>query len=238
MYKKGKFDPENNPVFADYISGLAHEVRNPLANINLSVEMLESVLDKDKEEWTIYTDIIRRNAARINGLMLELLRHRQPEESNAAECSVYELLEEVIDMAKDRAALKKIAVSKDYAQDCIVSWDKSGMKLALSNIVINAIESMEPSLGKLSFSTKSLKDKYIIQIKDNGCGITTANLKNIFSDYYTAKPDGLGMGLSLTSHILKRNQVHLQVKSEPEKGSSFILWFYQNNHGSFQQQPG
>ncbi|MGZ5191442.1 MAG: sensor histidine kinase, partial [Flavisolibacter sp.] len=115
-------------------------------------------------------------------------------------------------------------VKKDYsAYDCQKVLNEPKMKIALTNIIVNAVEAMTGEDGKLKILTRSTGDKLIIQIEDNGCGISKENLKNIFKPYFTSKPGGLGLGLAATLDILRSNHVTVKVESEVGKGTCFIL---------------
>ena len=222
--------PAIPPDYSDqFASSLAHEVRNPLTNIKLSVEMLESIIE-DKG-LKVYLDIIMRSSARINILITELLKYQLTNEVHGEKHSIQELLDEVIEMAGDRIGLKNIVVLKDYAAlDCMIVLDRLKMKIALTNIIVNAIDAMGSDKGELKLVTKSIDNKYVIQIEDNGCGISQGNLKDIFTPYFTNKPGGLGLGLTTTLDILRSNHVGLNVKSEEGKGTRFILLFDKKLH--------
>jgi len=205
-----------------FATALIHEVRNPLTNINLAVEMLGSAI-KDNQ-LKIYLDIITRSSIRINSLICDLLKYE--DEVQVEKCSLHQLLDEVLEMAGDRIRLKKIAVSKDYASnDCKIELNRLKMLIGLTNIVVNSIDAMIPGKGELKLVTKSVEGKCIIQIEDNGCGISKENLKNIFKPYFTNKAGGLGIGLATTCDILRSNNVGVNVESEEGKGTRFILTF-------------
>jgi signal transduction histidine kinase len=209
---------------APFASALAHEVRNPLSNINLAVEMLKSeIQDKDQK---IYLDIIMRSSIRITDLVNELLQFQQSEEGHPEKHSIHQLLDEVLAMAEDRITLKKIVVTKNYAiKDCKIILNRPKLKIALTNIIINAIDAMSDVQGELRLVTKSIAGKYIVQIEDNGCGISKGNLKYVFTPYYTNKPGGLGLGLATTYDILRSNHVGVNIESEEGHGTCFILMF-------------
>src|SRR5687768_14301861 len=213
---------------SQFVSALAHEIRNPLANINLSVGILQSAIKDD--ELKTYLDIIIRSSIRINHLINDLLQYQDADEMLAEKYSVHQLLDEVLDMTGDRIMLKDIAVRKTYAaQDCRIVMNRPEMKIALTNIIINAIDAMDSEKRELKLVTKSIRGKFLIRIEDNGCGISKSNLKNIFKPYFTTKPGGLGVGLGATYVILQSNHVEVKVESEAGKGTRFIL-FLNNNH--------
>ena len=207
-----------------FSSALVHEVRNPLNNINLAIEMLTStIMDNDQK---IYIDIIRRAAFRINGLVTELLNPCEPGEMTSEKQSIHQLLDDVLALAEDRIRLKNISVRKDYTTiDCRIWMNKQQMKIALTNIIINAIDAMALNSGRLKLVTRSINGQCVIEIEDNGKGISKENLANIFKPFFTNKPGGMGLGLSTTLEILHANRGRVDVKSKLGRGTSFLLSF-------------
>ena len=221
--------PYNADTTPAFVAALAHEVRNPLANINLSVDMIKT--GYTEVELKLYLDIIMRSSKRINDLMLELLKYHPDNEEPDENHSVHQLLDEVVKLAEDRLILKNIKVSKIYAlQDCIAMFNDAKMKIALTNIVVNAIEAMASEKGELKLTTKSMEGKHIIEIEDNGCGINNMDMDHIFKAYFTKKPGGLGIGLATTYDILQSNNVEVQVESQEGKGTRFRLFFDANSY--------
>jgi signal transduction histidine kinase len=206
-------------------SVLAHEVRNPLTNITLALEMLESCL-KDNDEAKTYLDIILRSTMRINILVNELMKKDQGDEIHTEKHSIHDLIDEVLLMAQDRIRLKNIVINKEYAtEDSDIALNKPELKIALTNIIINAIDAMTPDKGELKVVTKATDDKCVLAIEDNGCGISKENLPSIFIPYFTNKPGGMGLGLANTLDILRLNQVRIDVESVVNVGTKFILSF-------------
>ena len=212
----------NEPGF--FSAALLHEVRNPLTNITLAVEMLQSGVTGELQKT--YLEIITRASFRINGLITDLVRHQQPGLLQHNKYSLNHLMDEVMFMASDRLLVKNINVTKVYSsRDCQATGDRPAMLIALTNIVINAIDAMKKENSLLKVVTHYLDGRYIIQVEDNGCGICEANLKHIFKPYYSSKKNGLGIGLAATKDILKANKVRVHVESEPGVGTKFTLSF-------------
>jgi signal transduction histidine kinase len=210
----------------NFISAISHEIRNPLTNINLSVGLLQEAL-KDKD-LKMYLDIIMRNSKRIDDLVTDLLKTQNSEIVPVAYHSIYQLLEEVLETAADRITLKNITVHKLYAPDDFkIAFSRQEMKIALTNIVINAIEAMPEGKGELTLATTSTADHYIIHIEDNGRGISEQNLKHLFKPYFTDRPGGLGLGLSTAYATLRSNDVTVNVTSKQGTGTIFTLLFDQ-----------
>ena len=208
-------------------SVLAHELRNPLTNIMLTIHLLESKILDDNDR--MYMDIIKRNSAKINDLINDLLKGQKKDEIQTEKQSIHQLLDEVIELASDRLVLKNVIVKKNYAPyDLKAKMDKPKIKIALTNIVINAIDAMPLEKGELRLCTKLIRGRHAISIQDNGCGISKEILPFIFNPYFTNKPGGVGIGLAATKDILLSNQIGVKVDSVMGEGTRFILLFEKN----------
>ncbi|MGI8951562.1 MAG: ATP-binding response regulator [Chitinophagaceae bacterium] len=203
---------------------LAHEVRNPLNNINLSVEQLTA--EMDNEEAKLYIDIIKRNSKRIGALISELLNSSKPTQIVLQKKSLQTVLDESIAAASDRITLKKIKLQVKYPDEMVyIKADAEKLKIAFLNVIINAIEAMQEE-GNLNISL--LKDgalNYKVIISDNGSGISDENMSRLFEPYFTSKRNGLGLGLASTLNILKSHKAFIDVQSKPNEGTTFTLKF-------------
>lgn len=99
------------------------------------------------------------------------------------------------------------------------------MKIALTNIIVNAIEAMAGVQGVLTLATKLVYGKYVIEVKDNGCGISKENINKMFKIMFTSKPGGLGIGLTIIYDILRLNHVAINIESLEGEGTTFSLLF-------------
>jgi signal transduction histidine kinase len=207
-----------------FACALAHEVRNPLETINLAVQLLKS--PSKVYDQKLYLDIIMKASGQINNLIAERLTTWQPDEMKPERYSVHQLLDEALSMTADRILLKNIAVRKDYTSlDCKILVNRQKIKMALTNIIINSIEAMPSEKGKLKLVTRSINGQCVIEIEDNGIGISKENLKNIFTPHFSNKAGGMGLGLSTTKDILNSSRAMVQVESTEGKGTRFILSF-------------
>jgi signal transduction histidine kinase len=208
----------------EFTSTLLHEIRNPLTNIHLAIEVLKSTITDDSSR--MYLDIIERGSMRINEQLTSLLVPTGNKDIQSEEYSIHQLLNEVLDIENDRLLLKNISVNRVYDQKGYKTiLNKQGIKIALTNIIINAIEAMPSENGQLTLITRDEGDDYIVEIEDNGAGISKENLACIFEPYFTTKPGGLGIGLSTTLDILFSNHVKVNVRSKEGKGTQFVLFF-------------
>jgi signal transduction histidine kinase len=209
------------------VSVLVHELRNPLTNIMLTIHLLESKILDDNDR--MYMDIIKRSSAKINDLVNDLLKGQRQQEVEPEKYSIHQLLDEVIEMANDKIILKNIVVKRSYASyDLKIKMDMPKIKIALTNIIINAVDAMGSKNGELRLGTKLIKGKCAVSIQDNGSGISKENLPLIFDPYFTNKQNGVGVGLAATKDILQSNKVGVRVESLIGHGTRFILLFEKN----------
>jgi PAS domain S-box-containing protein len=201
---------------------LAHEVRNPLNNIDLAANQLFE--EKNEDAIKVYLEIINRNSKRIADLITELLRATP--NIVLTESNLLQIVEETIGVAKDRILLKKIKLSTGYPKESItIQADQSKLKIAFLNIIINATEAMSPGAGELTITLKKEDQKAIVIIQDNGCGIKQENIPHLFEAYYTDKKNGLGLGLSTTYNIITSHNGTVEVDSKPNEGTRFTITF-------------
>ena len=207
------------------VRALAHEVRNPLNNINLSIEQLSQ--ESTTESGSVYMDIISRNSKRINDLISELLRSSSLTPENIREKkSLQIILDEAIATIIDRITLKKVNWRVIYPNEpAYVMADPLKLQIAFANIIINAIEAMKEEKGELDISVTSQNGHHLVSIKDNGTGISQENLPHLFEPYFTFKRNGLGLGLATTLSIIQSHKASIDVQTGLNEGSNFILRF-------------
>ena len=202
---------------------LAHEVRNPLNNITLSVEQIQA--ENPDESIEMYLDIIQRNSKRISDLITELLNSSRPTEIVMTETPFQHVLDTVMSRAIDRLTLKNINFSLDYpTHPVLVLADAEKLSIALLNIIINASEALDGIAdSKLLLSLREEDGQAIVTIEDNGCGIPEDNLTRLFEPYFTQKRNGMGLGLASTLNIVKAHGGVIEVNSEVGKGTTFTV---------------
>lgn len=225
--ERATFQIEKLRSTATLLRTLAHEVRNPLTNINLSVEQLKP--EMDSEEANIYLDIIARNCGRIDSLISELLDLSRPAEISLQKTRLQEILDSTLAAASDRIALKNIRLELMYPdKPAFVMADKEKLRIAFLNILINAVEAVPAQSGVITVAIREeTPQHYKVCINDNGGGIPEENISRIFEPYFTSKTNGFGLGLAATWNILQSHRAGIDVSSQLGEGTSFMLTFEQ-----------
>lgn len=205
---------------------IAHEVRNPLTNIGLAVAQIKGEMPAQDESSAMLFDIVNRNCMRINQLISDLLDATRFTELSFAPVSINILLDEALVLAEDRLELNNIALEKKYSTDIYnVLVDIEKMKIAFLNLIVNAIEAMEPGNGILQILTRGEDDKCVVEITDNGHGMTDEQLNNVFEPYFSTKEKGNGLGLTNTANIILNHKGDIAVISKPGVGTTFTIKF-------------
>jgi PAS domain S-box-containing protein len=213
---------EKLAVTGRLVRTLAHEVRNPINNINLACEHLRNA--NSFQENVLYFDIIYRNSDRINELIKELLNSSRPSEMQLKDAVLQSVIDEIVNAARDRINLKNIVLQVDYPSELInVYLDFEKMVIALLNILINAVEAIEHDNGRISIKVKKDNEHAVIEIIDNGTGISEDKIPRLFEPYYTSKRNGIGLGLASTLNIIQAHNGSVEVSSEINKATNFTI---------------
>ncbi len=203
---------------------LAHEVRNPLTNIYLSLDQLKPNVTAEGPQHLV--EIISRNSKRISSLITQLLDTSKPVDIALEKISLNKIVEESMAAALDRVMLKNIALQVDYHEsDAFIMADLAQLKIAFLNIIINAIEAMAENEGKLLIKVKSAGPRYVVHITDNGNGISEEDISKLFEPYFTSKPKGMGLGLASTLNIIQSHKGVVDVSSTVNEGTTFSVSF-------------
>ncbi|MEJ2281978.1 MAG: ATP-binding protein, partial [Desulfobacterales bacterium] len=190
---------EKMAAVGEMAAGLAHEIKNPLASLTGSIQLLREDIRYDPDHDRLM-QIILREADRLSSLANNFLLYARPP---AGKVEAIELEKELRDTAE--LYLRQI----------------------LWNLLLNASEAIDGQ-GVIDIEMYEQKNKRAcIKITDNGCGMSPDELKSIFDPFFTTKPSGTGLGLSIVHRILEAYDFWMDVESEANKGTTFTLHFKQ-----------
>jgi PAS domain S-box-containing protein len=212
-------------------SGIAHELRNPLAGIKTTAQALSEEMSKDDSRRE-YLNRITKEIDRLNELLKTFFSFAKPQKLNLIDCSVKDVINEIIPFLLKEIADQGVRFVETYhPQLPKIKVDKSQMYQVFLNLFLNAIQAM-PNGGELkievnptvSYSQDGPGQNFIkIVISDTGKGIPPNIINRIFDPFFTTKPKGIGLGLSITYQIIKKHGGTIKVESKLEKGTSFIV---------------
>jgi signal transduction histidine kinase len=203
---------------------MAHEIRNPLNAISISIQRLkrEFTPGNDKiDEYGKFIDIMRGELGRVDRIVEEFLLSTKSRVPFSPE-NLREVMEDVVTMLYEKAAIKGATLSNNIEKDVMVECQTERLKQAFYNLLLNGIESIT---GKGAVEVTSvLKGPQVhISIVDNGSGITEEHIHSIFDYYYTTKDKGMGLGLPISYMIVKDHGGDIKVTSEKGKGTKFVV---------------
>ena len=207
-----------------FSSGLAHEIRNPLANISASAQICLSKYTEDPN-LKRHFDIILRNTDNANRIIKELLDFTSPKEIEFKSGDATKALQHIGMLIKTRCENQKIKLSLNIENDLPeIMLNEKKLEESLLNFVSNAIEAM-PNGGMLGVGATEdrLSGGLLISITDTGYGIAEENKDKIFEPFFTTKDDGTGLGMSLSYQIIKSHSGRLSLESEEGEGTSIKI---------------
>jgi len=206
-----------------FSSGLAHEIRNPLANINAAVQYMVGKYQMD-ERLKDSLAIIERNGKSANNIISEMLKYASPANYKLEKGSLKEVIDDIINMTKARCEEAKVKCIKKIEKDIPdLMINKVKLEEAFLNFFANAIDSMEDDGGTLTISANVENDNVIIKFIDTGKGIADKDIDKVFDPFYTRKKHGTGLGMGLAQNIIKAHKGDISVISKQGKGTQIIV---------------
>ena len=207
-------------------AGVAHEVKNPLNAMTIHLELLKQKLGASAGPDTIdvHVDVIAREIRRLDDVVQGFLKFARPEELMLRPVSPASLTDEVLKTLAVEANITGVQLESVVAPDVPdIEADAGILRQALLNLAKNAVQAM-PRGGKLTMACAPTKDGRVeIRVADTGEGIAPENLARIFDLYYTTKPSGTGIGLSLVYRTVQLHSGDIDVESTPGVGTTFVI---------------
>jgi len=217
-------------------SGIAHELRNPLAGIKTTAQALgEELTEKDPRRE--YLQRITKEIDRLNELLKTFFSFAKPQRLNLTPCHVRDIINEIIPFLIKEIADKGIHFEEKYDPHLPrIKADKTQMHQVFLNLFLNAIQAM-PEGGELKIGVSSFvsaggdgsRQNFIkAVVSDTGKGIPPHMVGQIFDPFFTTKPKGIGLGLSIAHQIINKHGGTIKAESEWEKGTSFVITLPEN----------
>jgi two-component system sensor histidine kinase PilS (NtrC family) len=205
---------------------LAHEIRNPLAAISASAQMLKMSQNLDDEERKTL-DIVIDQAWRLNQWVSELLDYARPKRGDLCNMELKTTVDEVIMLLKHETNLEGYETRTNIPSGLVFRGEQAQVQRLLLNLARNAIEAM-PQGGVLTFEGHAIErdgmKEVVIAVKDTGQGIPQQDMDKIFEPFFTTKPGGTGLGLAIVARAVEEHNGRIEVKSIEGAGTDFYIY--------------
>ncbi|MCK4359636.1 MAG: tetratricopeptide repeat protein [Candidatus Cloacimonetes bacterium] len=206
-------------------SGVAHEIRNPLAVISSTVQYLNSIYKDTDNEMVELLEIINQSSEQANSAITSLLEFAKPREISLIEGDILKSIFKVCSLVETKCSTQKVQlITKLPHKLPNILYDEHQMEGVFLNLILNSLSAM-PEGGKLIISAEGNNSEVEINISDTGVGISEENLQKVFNPFFTTKKGGTGLGLSFVHQVVHSLQGSLTINSKIGEGTSIILTF-------------
>jgi signal transduction histidine kinase len=225
---------ERSAISSRVAAGIAHEIRNPLSFISLSVDYVRDkfapAAEQTRADFTKLMDSIKEEINRLNGLVSDFLNLGRPARLKLRELDVRALVEEVVGLVRAKADQQGVGLAVRVvpepggvrSSDTHINADADQLKTCFSNLAINAVQAMSEG-GALTITLYPHPPYVEVEFADTGQGIAPESLEHLFEPYYTTKEKGTGLGLALTKKLIEDHGGQMTVESEVGIGTTFTV---------------
>jgi PAS domain S-box-containing protein len=215
---------EKLSAMGELASGVAHEIRNPINAIGMIAQRLnkEFLPIENQNEYIDITKLLRAEVNRINKIITQFLSYAKPIDLMLIPTDTKKYFEDIYHLFEDQAKQKNIKFVLHSNNSFSVKIDQDLIKQSLMNILQNAFDAVGKG-GEVILNYFILKNDLVIEIKDNGSGISPEQQKKIFDLYFTTKKDGNGLGLSISQKIIIQHNGSIAVYSKLNNGTTFKI---------------
>ena len=220
--EKKYYESQKLAAIGQLSAGIAHEVRNPLSSIKMSLQILEKRMQPEGNDLKRFK-IAQREVEHLEKLVSDVLIYAKPTAPHKEPSDLRSIIESALAMVEKSLKDKEIEVQKSYADfDDEILVDSQMIKQALINIFQNGIDAMEPQ-GRLSICLRKENESLVLEIADNGCGIEEEDIPYLFNPFFTKKNYGTGLGLTQVEKIIEQHKGEIDIISKKGEGTRFII---------------
>jgi len=207
-------------------AGFAHEVRNPLAGIKTSAQVLAK--HSPSRDARSLARGISKEVDRLNKLVGDLLHFSRPQASVKKTCDLVAIIDQALKILRSEIHKKNIQIINRVDSHPILVAPEQMLQI-LINLILNALAAVEPDKGIVRISSRvSSENEFVVKLRDNGHGISQDKINRVFDPFFSLSREGTGLGLSVVKMLLKENNIRIDVESIEKRGTTFTLRFH--NH--------
>lgn len=206
-------------------SGLVHEVRNPLNAIKANLQLMEEDMIREENGEGPHTRRVRRllgEVARLDNILSDFLLFVREDTPRFVRADLSSVIEEVATLLTPQADSQGATILRDIPENIFAEVDPEAIKQALMNLALNALQAMDAP-GTLMFRLREDDGAAVIDVIDTGRGIPKESLNRIFEHFFSTRPGGTGIGLSVVAKIVESHNGAIKCESEVGRGTSFKI---------------
>ncbi|MFP4158490.1 MAG: two-component system sensor histidine kinase NtrB [Desulfobacterales bacterium] len=214
---------ERLAAVGEIAAGLAHEIKNPLASLTGSIQMLSDQIDYDPDQERLMA-IVTREADRLSTLVTDFLRFAKPGRGRAEIIELDKSVSEIVSLFGSEPECKsRLTINTDLTPGLFVRIDPEHLKQVMWNLLNNAAEAIEDK-GTVGVGVYPVKKHYAcISISDNGCGMDEQTMAGVFDPFFSSKPGGTGLGLSIVQQVVGAHGGLVDIDSQPGIGTTVTV---------------
>jgi signal transduction histidine kinase len=224
---------ERSALTGRIAAGIAHEIRNPLSFINLTIDYMRDkftpAAETARADYTKLCDSVKEELARLNRMVSDFLNYGRPARLKLREVNARGMVDEVISLVRAKADQQGVslyveekAIDNGDMYDTHFRGDDEQLKTCFSNLAINAVQAMADG-GSLKFTLRPRKNDLRFEVADTGPGIAPEVIGLIFEPYFSTKETGIGLGLALTRKLIEDHGGQIMVSSVVGAGTTFTV---------------
>ncbi|HEX8265191.1 MAG TPA: ATP-binding protein [Pyrinomonadaceae bacterium] len=218
---------EKSAVVGRLGSAIAHEIRNPLNYINLTLDHLRAkfapAAEPERETFERLTSQLKKEVARINGQITDFLRYSRPVKLNLQAVNIRRVIEDSMRIVQAQAEEQNVTISiVERENPPEIFGDSEILRSVFNNLFLNAVQAMCDG-GQLKVTISNADDTAQIEVADTGGGIPPENLDKIFEPYFSTKETGTGLGLAIVKKIVEDHNGTIEVASKVNEGTVFTV---------------
>jgi len=227
--KSSNIKIENEKQLALIGVGIAHEVKNSLNGIAMNAQLLQSLMEQlpfeEREKYSKKLDRIQKESERTGEMLNEFLSYAKPSKFTPLPVNIFALLEDISKFFEPECSARKIKLNFECFEGLTnVLADEHQLRHCISNLLWNAINAVGTD-GQIFLKGESFKNKVVIKVEDTGGGMDDETEKRAFEIFYSTRPQGAGLGLSIAQRVAKSHGGKLAFENRKGEGCTFILTF-------------
>ena len=239
-------------------AGIAHEVRNPLASISGSIQVLQKSLQLNAADVRLM-DIIIRESKNLSSLISDFTQYARAEAQGKERIALKTIADEVVDLFKNSPECRSVfSIRQRIPAELTITANRQQIKQVLWNLILNAAQALPASGGSISFLGELMEHGFQpynsatcsgqappahpdvswvhFNIADDGCGIKKSEIGSIFDPFFTTKDDGIGLGLAIVYKIIQEHNGTIAVESQEGKGATFSVFLPDRKSADIDEQ--